>query len=99
MTNPTILQLHLSFSSTNRVDYDIIQNNQTLYQDSRLGFYFDSGLNVMPLMTGTRAINHTSTEYFLRGGIYQINVTLVGYCSRTTHIYVGIENPEGVKNF
>jgi hypothetical protein len=93
--------LRLEFVDCNRVDYEISQNNQTLYQE--LGMICpDSATSMewlLPLMTETFARNHTSRAYFLRGGMYQINVTLVGYCSKTTQIYVGIENQEVGQEF
>lgn len=95
ITNPTILILRLRFMDSNRVDYKISQNNQTLYQDDGEMVYAPvSDWMIMPLTTRTYVINHTSTEYFLKGGMYQITVTLVRYCSKTTYIYVGMENQE-----
>ncbi len=99
ITNPTILPLSLGFDRCNGVDYEISQNNQTLYQDPEQICPYGTFMRFWPLMTGTLVINHTSPEYFLKGGMYQINVTLVGYCSRTTQIYVGIENQEVGQDF
>ena len=95
ITNPTLLILSLEFDNCNRVDYEIRQNNQTLYQEQgQICPCWYTSMYILPLMTETLAINHTSFRYFLEGGKYQLNVTLVGYCSKTTQIFVGIKNQE-----
>jgi len=99
ITNPTILNYNFWFSSTNQVEYDIIQNNQTLYQARGIGAAICTSIYITPLTIRTQVINHTTMAYFLKGGIYQINVTIVGYCSRTTQVYVGIENQEVGQEF
>lgn len=99
ITNPTILNYNLWFSTTNQVEYDIIQNNQTIYQAGGIGSTICTSIYITPLTIRTQVIYHTSMRYFLKGGMYQINVTIVGYCSRTTQIYVGLENQEVSQEF